>query len=104
MLLESIRACHYFPSARGRDLCAAGHPAEVASQLERAQLWQQEEKQGSGRAIYADFRCLPVRSCSSRHGSVGAEMALCVQPRELPVRASHLQPGQPWHCCAAPWF
>lgn len=88
VLQESIRACHCFPSVRGHDLCAAGHPAEAASQLERAGLWLREGKQGSGLAIYADFRHLPVCSCSSCHGSVGAEVALCMQPRELPVTVS----------------
>lgn len=94
MLLESIRACH-FPSARGCDSCAARHPAEVVSWLERAELWQREEKQGSGLAIYADFRCLPVCSRSSRQGCLGVEVAPCVQPRDLPIRTSICSRGSP---------
>lgn len=53
MLLESIRACHYSPSAWGCDLCAGGHPAEVVSCPEGAELQQQE--QDTGLAIYAGF-------------------------------------------------
>lgn len=94
MLLESIPACHYFPSARGQDLCAVGHPAEVASRQERAELRQQEEKQGSGLAIDADFRCLPVCSCSSRHGS-GCGDGTVRAATGAPRHGVRLSPGSP---------
>lgn len=99
MLLESICAHHYFPSVQSCDLWAAGQAAELVSRLERAELRQHGEEQGSGLAICADSRCLPVCSCIS----VGVTAALCAATG-APCPSVRLQPGQPRHCCTAPGF
>lgn len=67
----------------------------MVSWLQRVELWQQEKKQGSSLAAYADFRDLPVYSCSSHQGCVGAEKPLDLQTQELLVGLSLCRLGSP---------
>lgn len=99
MLLESICACHHSPSARGRDLCAAG------TLQRRCPGWRELNcgSQNQTKAVVLPFVQMSNVGSSSQ-GCVGMEVALCVCAA---TGAPHQSRSAAWAalaplCC--PWF